>query len=221
MSLRIEDFDFSVDLLRHLIWQYDEAFSLTTLLRRKQRWYDVNQEKFWSDWYRDVFNLLTANDFGLSVWSRILDQPLVFDAGAAPANKPAFGFGEFHRNFGRGNFSRGAAASLALTTEQKRLVLRLRYFQLMCRGTVPEINRAFKVLFEDASVYVLNPQDMTAVIYVFDKAPSSSVKLILEKFDLFPRPAGVGIRYIVSSRDVFGFGQYHKNFNNGNFVGEA
>lgn len=221
MSLRVEGFDFSVDLLRHLIWQYDDTVALKSLLVSKQKWYDENQKAFWSNWYRDVFNLLTANDFGLSVWSRILDQPLVFDVGAASPDKPTFGFGAFHKNFGRGNFSRGQAASLSLTTEQKRLALRLRYFQLMCRGSVPEINRAFAQLFTDAKVYVLNPRDMTAAVYVFSKAPSASVKLILEKFDLFPRPAAVGIRYIVSSRDVFGFGPYHMNFNNGNFIGKS
>ena len=76
MSGGIQLFDFSVDLLRAILWQYNDATRLQSLLQQKQDWYNEQQTEFWSSWYRDVFNLDTANDFGLAVWSIILEVPL-------------------------------------------------------------------------------------------------------------------------------------------------
>ena len=70
----IQEFDFSVDLLRALLWQYEDATGLQALLRQKSEWYTVNQTAFWSNWERDVFDLTTANDFGCAVWGIILTR---------------------------------------------------------------------------------------------------------------------------------------------------
>ncbi|WP_059215173.1 DUF2612 domain-containing protein [Escherichia albertii] len=77
MSNKIQEFQFSVDLLRAILWQYNVAENLQGILERKKDWYVINHEQFWSDWYRDVFNMDTANSFGLSVWAIILGIPLV------------------------------------------------------------------------------------------------------------------------------------------------
>lgn len=220
MSKNIQTFDYSVDLLRALLWQYNDAERLQKLLELKQQWYDKNQSKFWKNWYNDVFNLDTANDFGLSVWSIILNIPLVANEGYDPVTRPTFGFGGFHKNFGRGNFAKTGGA-IRLSTEQKRLVLKLRYYQLISRGTVPEINQFMRKLFaNEGNVYVIDSLDMTFAIYIFTFTPSSQIQLILEKFDLLPRPAGVGVKYIVLTKKTWGFGPYHNNFDNGNFPSE-
>ena len=64
---KIQDFTFSANLLESLLWQYNEAETLQSILQQKQDWYDLNFSQFWDDWYNDVFNLQTANNFGLSV----------------------------------------------------------------------------------------------------------------------------------------------------------
>lgn len=487
---RIQDFNFSVDLLRAVLWQYDTAPNLQSLLTAKQRWYLERHTTFWSDWVRDVFDLRTANDFGLSVWAVILGIPLEVNVGGPNPNKPTFGFGgnktvnlttptrfaggngtrtvfdlpvatvsgtpelyvedwqglqplystprtndaqysqdftptfwtksaltasaraalapdgtmtanmltesttnnthelrrafgrpggttwtwsiflkeasrrfavvqigsfgsqvagnsvvvdlrtgefsapdparltvEYYgdgwwrvsttstlndsptsltvtpqvlpklafggsvtyqgdgrsgllawgaqfeqgdkptpyipvpanvsvtrtdytragrvvtlavppengaavlwagqgvtapntwRNFGHGTFGYLGSSSIGLTTEQKRLVLRLRYFQLISRGTVPETNRFLKMLFADEGpVYMLDANDMTFALYVFTFTPNSQLQFILEKYDLLPRPAGIGVQYIVVTRPVWGLGEYNKNFNHGTFA---
>lgn len=216
----IQEFDYSVDLLKAILWQYNDAERLQKLLELKQEWYDENQARFWSNWYNDVFNLDTANDFGLSVWAIILNIPLVADEGLDPLGKPIWGFGSFHKNFDNGNFAKTGNA-IRLTTNQKRLILKLRYYQLVSRGTVPEINHFLRMLFaNDGNVYVLDSLDMTFAIYIFTFNPSSQIKLILEKFDLLPRPAGVGVKYLIVTKKTWGFGQYHNNFDNGNFQSE-
>lgn len=212
----IQQFDFSVNLMRALLWQYNDATRLQSLLQQKQDWYNENQTQFWESWIRDVFDLRTANDFGLSVWAIILNIPLVIAGPEDETGKPIFGFGQYRKNFGNGNFASIQAS--ALTTEQKRLVLRLRYFQLVTRGTVPEINRFLAYLFGGEGIaYVNDGLNMTG-LYVFNVPISSELDAVLSQYDLLPRPAGVKIDYIVTGEvPSWGFGQYHSNFNNGNF----
>lgn len=215
----VQQFDFSVDLLQAILWQYDGAPKLLSLANQKADWYDENQRTFWEAWYNDVFNLQTANDFGLAVWARILNVPLVATVSASE-DRPVFGFGDHNLNFDNGNFGRDVSGTINLTTEQKRLVLRLRYFQLVNNGTVPEINAFLRLLFgADGSVYVLDSLDMSYAVYVFDFIPAASVLFVLEQFDLLPRPAGVGTSILIAPGDSFGFAPYYLNFENGNFGG--
>lgn len=153
--IQIQALDFSVDLMRALLWQYNDAARLESLVRQKQEWYDLNQAGFWGDWVADVFDLRTANDFGLSVWAIILDIPLVVASAIDPNDKPVWGFDQYRENFNNGNFA--ATSSAALTTEQKRLVLRLRYFQLVTTGAVPEVNGFLKYLFGNMGGPALAP----------------------------------------------------------------
>lgn len=101
----VQEFDYSVDLLRALLWQYEDAAGLQALLRQKSEWYDANHAQFWLDWHRDVFNLPTASEFGCAVWGVILGVPLSLSL-PGTGDRPAFGFGLNNQNFERGNFGR-------------------------------------------------------------------------------------------------------------------
>lgn len=212
----VQPFDPSVNLRQAVLWQYESAEKIKALTDLRQAWINQHHADFWADWYRDVFNVSTANDFGLAIWARILNIPLEVDNAAQPGKVP-FGFGAFNRNFNNGNFGVQAGSTQALTTEQKRLVIRLRYFQLTSRCTVPEINEFLALAFGDGNAYVLDPQDMTFATYVFTFQVDSSLRFILEKYDLLPRPSTVGVQWISQQRPVFGFGIYNRNFNNGTF----
>lgn len=215
MTTRIQPFDFSVDLLRAILWQYNDAARLQSLLQQKNAWYADNQADFWSNWVTDVFDLKTANDFGLSVWALILNLPLSVIAPGTGV-RVVFGFGINNSNFGNSNFGRDGDSVITLTTEQRRLLLRLRWFQLISDGTIPHINFALRDVFGAGFGYVLDHYDMTAS-YVFSDALSSSVQFVLEQFDILPRPAGVKIDILINPQDVFGFAPYYLNFNNGTF----
>lgn len=235
---KIQAFDFSVDLLQALLWQYNEAPNLHALLQHKQEWYTVNQTEFWQDWFTDVFDLRTANDFGLAVWAIILNaRQFVYQ----PPNldRPIFGFGvpntgfsdrfddrfseggpqSFYKNFNNGNFGTSSGEGInGLTTEQSRLLLRLRYFSLVTRAAVPEINAFLSEVFADlGKVVVVDNYDMTCT-YAFLFALPSTLIYVFNNFDVLPRPAGVALNITTTPRDkVFGFGEHYANFNNGNF----
>lgn len=197
MTDTIADFDSSVDLVRALLWQHDNATALRSLIESKQDWYNTNQATFWDNWYRDVFNVDTANDFGLAVWGRILNVGLGLQVDST-IGIPHFGFGIYHRNFENGSFARATSGEQALSTDQKRLIIRLRYYQLISRGTVVEINEAMARIFGDlGQVFVRDPLDMSKITYVFKFEPSSRIRLILDRMNLLPRPSGIGSEYVI------------------------
>lgn len=211
----IQQFNYSVDLLRSILWQYNEAKNLQGIIQAQQEWSNENQRDFWESWLRDVFDLRTANEFGLQVWAIILGQPLFLNKG--PDNKPTWGFGQYYVNFNRGNFSSQTGGSFTLSTESARLLLRLRYYQLIGTCTTPAINRAMKDVFSDyGTVYLLDNLDMTQT-YIFQFAPPSDLTFLINNFDILPRPAGVESNYSVIINESWGFDEFHENFDNGNF----
>lgn len=215
--MNIQTFDFSVNLLKALLWQYNDAKNLQSLLEQKQDWYSSEFTEFWDEWYRDVFDLNTCNDFGASVWAIILG--VQFTVQVVPdKTRLSFGYGVYHTNYFNGNYANSDNTSIPLNITQKRLVLKLRYYQLIARGTVPETNRFLKYIFGDQGlVYVLDQYDMSYVVYVFLYQPDSQTAFVLDNYDLLPRPAGVGVQYVVISRQVFGYGPYNTNYFDGNY----
>ncbi len=230
----VQPFDASLNLLRSLLWAHNEAENLQGLLSLKQAWYDTNHAGFFDDWVRDVFNLSTANDFGLSVWSVILDLPLFGDSVVSPPSYLAFGFdtGEGFpatspiRAFADesdpptnegGNFATDARGAIGLPTSQKRLLLQLRYYQLITRGAIPEINRFLRELFGPNEIYALDGLDMT-MTYVLVGPVALDMLPVFQLFDVLPRPAAVEVSYVVAGVLSFGFGDSNLNFDNGSFV---
>jgi hypothetical protein len=209
----IQQFDFSVDLLRAVLWQYQDATGLQSILASKAAWYETHQTNFWTNWRRDVFDLTTANEFGCAVWGVILGLSLSIGQPGA-GDRPNWGFGENNLNFGNGTFGRNSAGVASLPVEMKRLLLRLRYFQLVSDGSVPHTNFALQTVFGQG--YVVDNQDMT-VTYVFQTALDTRLLRAMQTYDLLPRPAGVGYNIVYLSDPVWGFGPNNENFENAPF----
>ena len=216
--MNIQGFDFGVDSKQAILWQYNQATTLLQLLQDKQNWLDLNQTEFWWNpetttdygWYQNVFNLLTANDFGLAVWSIILDVPLFLAGEIEPDDNNIFGFNYFtapltpfnsYLNFGvttdaQSNFS-NRGTEIILTSEQQRFLLRLRYFQLTTLTNIavvptPHSNTAPLNLLATYSInqflnYLCSTSDIgfTGTIYALD-ALNMSMKYVITTND-FPQ----------------------------------
>lgn len=94
---------YNPDLTRSLKWMQNNAPNIQAIIQAKQTWYTKYNTAFWSNWEENIFNLQTANAFGLVVWCIILGLPLdifVFD----PISN-AFAYGAQRGNFldGGGN----------------------------------------------------------------------------------------------------------------------
>lgn len=216
MTTTIQEFDFQLNLLRVLLWQYENATNVKALVQAKQDWYAVNQTELFEDYVTDIFNLSTANDFGLAVWAIILGVPIVYNLTGAGGD--GWGFGEFRLNFTNGNFQENSGTYYKLSQATARVVLKLRYYQLIGTCTVPAINRAMKDVFPDEDVYVIDNLDMTQ-LYVFSFTPATDLAFVLNNYDILPRPAGVGSSYNIAPPPSFGFNPDAENFGHGNLQG--
>lgn len=213
----IQQFDYDVDLLQAMLWQYTDAVNIQALLEAKNTWYETNETAFWEDWYTNVFNLATADEFGLNVWSIILGQPIFINNGPSPSQAGIFGLGSYNQNLTNGNFGSQNGQTYQFSTPIARLLLQLRYFQITSSGTVPEINRMLKYLFGTYGlVYLVDDLDMTQR-YLFNFTIPSEMLLMLTSFDLLPRPAGV--KSIIQEVPVltFGLGPHNGNLTKSNF----
>lgn len=218
MTDTIQQLDFSVNLLKSLLWQHNNAANLQSLIEGKNDWYVVEQQGFWDNWIRDVFDLRTANQFGLEVWSIILQIPLFVNTKPSDPGTLYFGFGSDNGNFGQSNFGSLTGTSSLLSIESKRIALRLRYFSLVTSGTVPEINRFLAHLFGEDQAFLADHQNMTQT-YVFLFPLSAELRYIFDNFDVLPRPAGVKSGYTDATIKSFGFSSKNANFNRGSFGG--
>lgn len=206
-------FDFSVNLLQAILWQYNDAASLQSIIASKQAWYNDNQQGFWEAWFNNVFNLHTANEFGLSVWAIILALPLFINTPPDP-DQPTFGFGDANGavNFDNGILSDSNGTIYNLPLETKRLALKLRYFQLTSSGTVPETNRMLAYVFgQYGKAYLLDYGTMSQA-YVFLFPVPWDLAYIFNNLDILPRPAGVGSKWIDATQEFFGFGPVNPGF---------
>lgn len=209
--MNIQVYNPTLDLTQSILWQYDESVRLKSLIMQKQTWYELDQTDFWNNWVRDVFTLSTANDFGLSVWSIILGLPLVTGVAPDATDKWNWGFGlntNDLRNFSNGEYlgfnGNFGSGKIGLTTEEKRMLLWLRYFYLTTRGDIIDINKFFKFLFYDTfnfgKAWVIDNNDMT-MVFVFEGFEfSRQVSYFLSVFNLLPRAASVG--YTIDYIDI-------------------
>lgn len=202
--MRIQQFDYSVNFGNSILWQYDKSPNFNSLVSQKQAWYNVNHTQFWQDWYTNVFNLITANDFGLCVWSIILNAPFLIRQ--KNPNSNIFGFNtvpssNHNKNFEWGTFADVPVGS-ALTMEEQRIFLRLRYFKLITDCTIPAINIFLDSIFNDpegiyqGGAWALDGLDMT-MTYVFNCPISNSLLEAIKVYDMLPHPTGVFLNYEV------------------------
>lgn len=211
-------YECKIDLTTALDWQRNNADKLQLLIAQKQAWYEANYCDFWNDWVTDVFNLNTANEFGLSVWAVILDESVFGVTKKSPSDYPAFGFGQYMRNFGRGNFGTNSDTGYNFTLEQKRIILQLKAYILHMSGSTRDTNAALKRIFGEDQITCLDGLDMTLTYIVKNPDIIGFIREVKNR-DLLPRPSAVGVKLVLNGNvKRFGFGIHNKNFNNGNFI---
>ena len=183
------------NLLENVTWQYDGDVSLRSLISKKQDWYTVNWAVYWSNWHTSVFNIKTANRFGCVVWAIILGLPvgLVYNPNEVGSTLP-FGFGPYRQNFNNANFF-GANDTAALSLEEARKLLRVRYYSQTMSTTISNINAMlYDVFAEDGLAYVTEPAVMVQE-YVFSFALTDNFKDALQAY----LPRGAAIQTLISS----------------------
>lgn len=159
------------DLEQSIKWMQNEAPNIQNLVRLKAQWYESYHKNFWESWERDVFNIDTANSFGLVVWCIILGVPTSLFSFDPPTE--AWAFGPNRQNFISattpaianpnklgGNFVNIGGALTSL--EDFRKLLKLRYVALVSNGNMAFINKMLNYIFNKG-----NPWDFSNKNYAY------------------------------------------------------
>lgn len=189
--MKIVNIDFKNDLSPVLLWQYLDAEKMKAMIANEQAFVDESVTKFWTDFNHDVLNLATCNEFGLSLWGKLLrvQRPIYTDGGVLKV----------------------------FDDEQYRLLLQARIYLLTFDGSAKSLNEFFKTLFPDIVVEVRDNLDMTVSInFLSEITPEIEVVLRMHEMDsitgqivytFLPRPSGV--EYIINTEvdysTTFGF----------------
>jgi hypothetical protein len=200
--MKIEQFNYNINIFEVLIWQYENSNNIQQLVLNKNIWTAFYGTLFWEQWYANIFNLDTADLFGLTVWSIILNLPL-FVPVTPIGDPPVWGFNVLpypltndNQNFGHGNLA-GSLVVPTLTEEEQRIALKLRYYQLVSRGAVTEVNQFLNYIFGGmGGAWMIDNFDMT-ITYEFGFAINPVLLNVIAGYNLLPKPAGVNVNYIV------------------------
>ena len=157
---------FNTDLRQTIKWLHNKAPNIQSIINSKAEWYEKYNDRFWTNWEHDVFNLDTVNEFGVYVWCEILGIPkskFVFEPltnawayGKERQNYKYSGVGESvnipaaDRNIIGGNFF-GAGDDVIASLVEARIILKLRYATLISDGRIPSINYMLKYIISKES----------------------------------------------------------------------
>lgn len=175
------------------LWQYDNTKNINGLINYQIDFSTENVTRFWNSWYDDIFNIETANTFGLNLWGVFLG-----------VNRPSY---------------ESNGQTISFTDEQYRTVLKGRIMLMNSNGSIPSFNKYLNFLFPNGTTYVVDYHDMS-VNMIFYYTPTDEELAIIQSDGFLPTPTGVKVNYvIVPPEEVFGFdGQELSNFDNGSFL---
>jgi hypothetical protein len=186
------------DWWRTVISQYANSPILMQLIENFDDCVDqtANLEQF----FDLIWNVDTAQGYGLDVWGRIVAVNRVLKIGVGP---PYFGFDEGidYQPFGTGGL--GPFYSGQQTTENYllsdpgfRVLILAKAFSNICDGSIKSINRLLITLFGSSGKgYVVDNLDMT-MSYVFEFKLSPVQAAILTNSGVFPKPTGVSYNIV-------------------------
>lgn len=208
--MTIQPFNSNINLLKNLFWQYDNSPNLKGLIQNQETFVNENVGQFLQDFYTNIFNLDTANTFGLKIWSILLGVPFDVET-ITPAINDLFGF-EYGKNFDHGVLYPDAGT--LLSDAQKRLILKLRWRTMTTNATLESLIEAYQAVLGDT--FVTDGLNMKILVGL-GEYPTFENLYIIEKYpQIFPRPAGVEVSYLLGYNGWIRFDS-GTNFDNGNF----
>lgn len=151
---------FSGRIEQCLKWMQNKAPHVQSLISAKSLWYTRYDQDFWDDWKVNVFDIKTANPFGLAIWCIILGLPAK-NLGLEQGSE-AWAYGKFRQNYiysGTdpdlqnpnligGNFVGGGDTSIRDLDEIRKL-LQLRYVSIVSNGRLAFVNEMLAAIFND------------------------------------------------------------------------
>ena len=179
------------DFWSTVISQYANSPILTGIIESFNDAMDQTEDM--DSFYDLVWNVATAQGWGLDVWGLIVGVSRVIPLAGTTT---FFGYQEQSNSTDPYNVSpyytgAGLTDSYALSDSAYRTLIYAKALANICDGSIPAINSLLLTLFPNrGSCYVTDGQDMT-MTYTFEFALSQVELSIVQNSGVLPTPAGV------------------------------
>lgn len=197
-----------------ILAQYGNSVTIKALVESLNDNIDprINIDEF----YDYVFNVETAQGFGLDIWGKIVGVSRYLRINGTIAY---FGFNEAFtvptattgaQPFGQAPLYGGTTTSqvYALSDDAYRTLIMVKALANITNCTVPSLNKLMRTLFSaSGNVYVIDNGDM-AIRYVFEFQPTDYQIAVMVNSGVIPRPSGVQSSIMIYDRaNTFGFNE--------------
>lgn len=202
-----------------IISQYANSLTITQLVRDMESYIDPRADL--AAFYDYVWNVETAQGFGLDVWGRIVnvsrelrvtDNPLYFgfsqQTGAYPFNEQPFYVGETTSSVYR------------LGDDAYRRLILTKALANISATSAPSLNRLLQNLFPGRGRCYVNDLGNMQMRYTFEFYLEPWEIAVLTQSGALPRPAGVGAILLQTEMPTFGFAIDSAPFGQGTFLSE-
>ena len=181
-----------------ILAQYANSPIITGLLSAFNEWIrpDIDLDNF----YNYVWNVQTAQGFGLDIWGRIVNVPRQITITPLP---DYFGFAEATPGsfpFNQEPFYNGPVTGdvYELSDDAYRVLIMTKALANISAFTAPSMNALLSYLFAGRGDCHVTELGNMAIEYVFNFALEPWEASVIQQPSLMPRPAGVNITIVVN-----------------------
>lgn len=171
-----------------------------------------------TDFYNKVWNLATAQGFGLDIWGRIVGIGRTIQMNDPLAKYFGFnntGFTPFNTAPFSGSGTQFQSYSLPDTLYRQLIIYKAA--SNIVYATAPNINKLLYAIFQNRAYYL--PKNNMSASYVFEFTLNAFQKTIVYNLNILPVPCGISITYFEVDTELFGFNEAgYRPFDQGVFT---
>ena len=202
-----------------IISQYDNSSTIVQLIQNMNEYLDPRAD--FDTFYNFVWNVETAQGFGLDIWGRIVNisRELLI-----PDDPVYFGFASGSFGFDQAPFFDGtvpATHTYALADDAYRQLILIKALANISATNAPTINQLLRNLFAGRGRCYVNDLGGMQLRYTFEFLLTPYELAIMTQSGALPRPAGVGAIIIATELPVFGFAPGCCGFDQAPFISEG
>lgn len=203
-----------------IVSQYGNSPTLLQLIQNMNGYLDPSADI--DAFYNAIWNINTANDFGLDIWGRIVGVSRFIKITNTPDN---FGFSEAGAGaepFGQGTFWTGSPSSsmYELSTDAFRTLILVKAIANISNSTARSYNQLLQNMFSGRGRCYVQDTGGMSMTYVFEFDLLPYEVSIISNSGAFPRPAAVRASAIsIQPNATFGFQEagIYQTFGHGTF----
>jgi hypothetical protein len=201
-----------------IISQYGNSATITQLVRNMDQYIDPRAD--FDAFYNFVWNVETAQGFGLDIWGRIVNisrELQIPDAG------PFFGVAPDSAPLNQGPFWSGfdTTSTYRLADDAYRQLILVKALANISATNAPSLNQLLQNMFAGRGRCYVNDLGGMSMRYTFEFLLTPYEFAIMTQSGALPRPAGVGAILINLEMPVFGIAQDSAPLGQGPFVSQG